>query len=219
MNKFVRKYSVSKTLRFELKPVGETAEKINDFKNQAIISVVKQDEQRAKEHKQIKSIIDNYHRCFIDQVLEQQILIDTDIQTAFKCYIDFKSSNDENNREQYQDKQDALRKKISKAFTNQSKEHGLFDANLINEKGSGDNKTMPLLWHWLKGQLDSNKISSEEFEKSEILIKHFDKFYTYFTRFSQNRKNIYSHEEHRSSISYRLVNENMVTHGCVHLTV
>jgi CRISPR-associated protein Cpf1 len=43
MDTFVRKYSLSKTLRFELKPVGETAEKIKDFKNQAIAEIVKQD--------------------------------------------------------------------------------------------------------------------------------------------------------------------------------
>lgn len=52
---FTRLYNLSKTLRFELKPIGETAAWIN--KNEE----VEKDEKRSLAYPQVKVIIDNYH--------------------------------------------------------------------------------------------------------------------------------------------------------------
>lgn len=48
-----KKYSLSKTLRFELKPVGKTLEYINEN------GVVSEDEHRAQSYKYVKSIVMN----------------------------------------------------------------------------------------------------------------------------------------------------------------
>lgn len=212
MERFVRKYALSKTLRFELKPVGETAEKIEDFKNKTIASIVEQDKKRAQDYKKIKKIIDDYHRYFIEQVLCQEILTDDDIQEASEKYIAFRGSKDGDKKKQYQAIQKNLRTKIAKAFKEQSDKYCLFDAGLLNEKGTGKNRTKGLLWHWLKHRLDNKQISQLEFEEAENLIKNFDKFSTYFTGFNQNRENIYSAEEQQTAISYRIVHDNMVKH-------
>jgi len=212
MDNFVRKYALSKTLRFELKPIGETADKINDFKNQAIASIVKQDKQRAEDYKDIKRIIDDYHRYFIEKVLGQEILTDNDIQNAFDSYVAFKGSKDDTKKKQYQAIQKILREKIAKVFKDQFDKYSLFGKELLNEKGSGQNKTKPILWQWLKQQLDNNKVSQQDFEKAEMLIKNFDKFSTYFKGFNENRQNIYSAKEQQTAISYRIVHENMVKH-------
>lgn len=212
MKNFVRKYSLSKTLRFELKPVGETAGKIEDFKNKAIASIVEQDKKRADDYKQIKKIIDGYHQYFIEQVLRQEILTGDDIQNAYSSYVDFRGSKDDGKKAAYQATQKNLRTKIAKAFKEQSDKYSLFDADLLNEKGSGKNKTKGILWLWLKHRLDNNQINQSEFEEAEKLIKSFDKFATYFTGFNQNRENIYSAEEQQTAISYRIVHDNMVKH-------
>lgn len=212
MDKFVRKYALSKTLRFELKPVGETAEKIEDFKNKTIASIVEQDKKRAQDYKKIKKIIDDYHRYFIEQVLEQEILTDGDIQNAFDSYVPFRGSKDNDKKKQYQAIQKNLRTKIAQAFKGQSDKYCLFDAGLLNEKGTGKNRTKGILWLWLKHRLDNKQISQSEFEGAENLIKSFDKFSTYFTGFNQNRENIYSAEEQQTAISYRIVHDNMVKH-------
>lgn len=49
-------YSLSKTLRFELKPIGKTLEYIESK------GLIAQDEQRAEEYKKVKDIIDRYHK-------------------------------------------------------------------------------------------------------------------------------------------------------------
>ena len=213
MDNFVRKYALSKTLRFELKPVGETAEKIEDFKNKTIASIVEQDKKRAQDYKKIKKIIDDYHRYFIEQVLGQEILTGTDIKKASDAYNALKATpKDKDKREQFNNIQGNLRTKIAKAFKEQSGKYCLFDAGLLNEKGTGKNKTKGILWLWLKHRLDNKQINQSEFEEAEKLIKSFDKFYTYFKGFNENRQNMYSPEGKQTAISNRIINENMVKH-------
>ena len=62
-------YSLSKTLRFELKPIGRTLE---HRENKGLIV---QDEQRAEEYKKVKDIIDRYHKSFISWCLSKLKLV------------------------------------------------------------------------------------------------------------------------------------------------
>ena len=57
-------YSVSKTLRFELKPIGKTLENISKGK------FLESDKKKSEDYKDAKKIIDNYHQYFIDEVLK-----------------------------------------------------------------------------------------------------------------------------------------------------
>ena len=57
-------YSVSKTLRFELKPMEKTLENISKGK------FLESDKKKSDDYKDVKKIIDNYHRYFIDDVLK-----------------------------------------------------------------------------------------------------------------------------------------------------
>ena len=56
MQQFTKKYSLSKTLRFELKPVGKTLDHIREK------GLLEQDEKRALKYKEAKKIIDEYHK-------------------------------------------------------------------------------------------------------------------------------------------------------------
>ena len=69
---FSRIYPLSKTLRFELKPVGNTLEHIN--KN----GLLEQDQHRAESYIQVKKVIDEYHKAFIESVLDNLELQYTD---------------------------------------------------------------------------------------------------------------------------------------------
>lgn len=60
---FIGRYQISKTLRFKLNPVGKTQEWID--KN----NIVDHDEQKMKDSKRVKEIIDDIHRKFIEDVL------------------------------------------------------------------------------------------------------------------------------------------------------
>ncbi len=76
LSNFKNLYPLSKTLRFELKPVGKTLEHIE--KN----GILKQDDDRAESYKKVKKIIDEYHKKFIDDSLAAFETIDEN--TIFK---------------------------------------------------------------------------------------------------------------------------------------
>ena len=59
LKQFIGIYPVSKTLRFELRPVGKTVEWIEKNK------VLESDEQKAEDYPIVKSLIDDYHKVCI----------------------------------------------------------------------------------------------------------------------------------------------------------
>jgi CRISPR-associated protein Cpf1 len=71
-SKFTNKYSLSKTLRFELKPVGKTKQNIESA------GFLESDEKMSDEYVEIKKIIDRYHKAFIERVF---------IFSLSKCHI------------------------------------------------------------------------------------------------------------------------------------
>lgn len=60
---FKRLYSLSKTLRFEAKPIGATLDNIVKS------GLLDEDEHRAASYVKVKKLIDEYHKVFIDRVL------------------------------------------------------------------------------------------------------------------------------------------------------
>lgn len=193
---FTGLYSLQKTLRFELKPVGETADYIEDFKSEYLKSVVRQDEQRAEHYKAIKKLIDEYHRAYIEERLAEpvdketgELLAREDFEDAYSYYQRFRETpKDKNARKGWEDCQAGLRKKLVKAFADNG---SLFSKELIT-------RDLP---EWLKAQ--------GRWEESREVVESFNKFTTYFTGFHENRKNMYSPEEQATAIAYRLMNENL----------
>ncbi len=60
---FVNHYSLSKTLRFSLIPVGKT----EDNFNQKLL--LEKDKQRAEDYEKVKDYIDRFHINYIESVL------------------------------------------------------------------------------------------------------------------------------------------------------
>src|SRR3989338_2480442 len=60
-NNFTRRYKISKTLRFELVPQGETGKFIK--------GLLEKDKKRTDDYKKAKKFIDEYHKDFIEQTL------------------------------------------------------------------------------------------------------------------------------------------------------
>ena len=64
-DEFLGQYSLSKTLKFELVPQGKTKDLIKNLDD----SILAIDAKRAAEYKNVKKILDDYYRFFIEQVL------------------------------------------------------------------------------------------------------------------------------------------------------
>ena len=178
-------YSLSKTLRFELKPVGKTKDNIETK------GIIAQDEKRAEEYKKVKDIIDRYHKSFIDMCLAGLVLKTTSDgnNDSLKDYVALasKSNRDEKEDKDFDDVKTVLRKHIVDAFKKGNSYGDLFKKELIQN-------------HLPDFVTD---------EQEKLMVENFSKFTTYFTGFNENRKNMYSDEKKSTAIAYRLIHENL----------
>lgn len=172
-------YSLSKTLRFELKPIGKTIEHIERK------GLIAQDEQRAEEYKKVKDIIDKYHKYFISMCLGKLQLDINDLEQYVSLAEKKKRSAEE--EKDFDEIKAALRNQIVKAFKEGGSYDELFKKVLIQ-------KHLPAF------------VTDDEEKR---IVNNFSKFTTYFTGFHENRKNIYTDEEKSTAIAYRLIHENL----------
>uniref|UniRef100_UPI0035F21D55 ReChb n=1 Tax=synthetic construct TaxID=32630 RepID=UPI0035F21D55 len=183
---FTNQYPLSKTLRFELKPVGKTLEHIEKK------GLLEQDEKRAEDYKKVKKIIDEYHKDFIEEALNNVKLNGEGLEEYYELYFKKNKDDKDKKKKEFEKIQDNLRKQIVEAFKNHEKYKNLFKKELIKED----------LPNWLKNSEDTGEEDKETVEK-------FKNFTTYFTGFHENRKNMYSDEEKSTAIAYRLIHENL----------
>ncbi|MBL7823553.1 MAG: type V CRISPR-associated protein Cas12a/Cpf1 [Saprospiraceae bacterium] len=183
LDQFTNLYSLSKTIKFELIPQGETLKWIE---KKQLITI---DKNRADEYKYLKKIIDKYHIQFINNALDGFRL--TNLESYFELYK-IQDKNDEQKKE-IQEIQNKLRKQIADRFSKhpkleiQKKYKNLFGKELIN--------------------IDLKEFVETEIDKS--IVDNFEKFTTYFTGFNENRKNMYTAEDKSTAISYRLIHQNL----------
>jgi hypothetical protein len=108
---FTNLYSVSKTLRFELKPVGDT------LKNIKQAAILRRDSEMADSYIKVKKIIDRYHKEFIEKVLSKsEIKLNSDNKKdSLEEYalLFGKNKLDENEKKQQFIIQKNLRKQIA----------------------------------------------------------------------------------------------------------
>ena len=122
INQLTGLYSLSKTLRFELKPVGKTLEHIESK------GLIAQDEKRAEEYKKVKNIIDDYHKAFITICLRDFKLNQNDL----KNYVSLAEGNHRDEKD-FDDIKKSLRKQIIEAFKKGSSYSDLFNKELIQK--------------------------------------------------------------------------------------
>ena len=185
MKDLTGQYSLSKTLRFELKPIGKTLEHIEQ---KGLLTL---DEQRAEEYEQMKGIIDRYHKAFITMCLRNcKIKVNNtdDELDSLEEYSSLlsKSKRDADDEDKLEKIKENLRKQIVNAFKSGNTYGDLFKKELI------------------KNHLPDFVTDEEE----KQVVEHFCNFTTYFTGFHDNRKNMYSDEAKSTAIAYRLIHEN-----------
>ena len=179
---FTNLYSLSKTLRFELRPIAETKENIEKGK------FLESDKKKSEDYKDVKKIIDNYHKYFIDDVLKNATFNWKNLEEAIREYSKNKSDDFAVENEQKK-----LREEILKLFTSDKRFKALTAAT---PKDLFDS-ILPK-WFGEKSNPDLN----------ETALETFQKFTSYFTGFQENRKNVYSAEPIPTAVPYRIVNDN-----------
>lgn len=197
---FTNLYSLSKTLRFELKPVGKTLNHLPD--------VVVTDAHIKKLYTEVmKPALDSLHSDFITETLKNNVSLDLQ-------------------------KLEALRQKISEKMI--LKDRASMDridgeieemlADLRSDLVQGYNETAKAWkakYSYIKLKEDGHHILTEA-ACAKILqdsgkiapdqAKVFEKFWTYFTGYNQNRDNYYVADSKDTAVANRAINENLVRH-------
>jgi len=212
-------YSLSKTLRFELKPIGKTLEYIEKKR------LISEDEKRAESYKKMKKIIDGYHKHFIEIAMSQVELTkleefaelynasperkkEDDFKTKFKkvqkdlreeVVAGFKNAKEEvhsskNDKKDTKDKEEVEKSEKSDSSKNDKKDT---KGKTFFEKLFMKQLFTELLDDWVKNPEDKK------------LVDEFKTFTTYFRGFFENRKNLYTNKEQSTAIAYRLIHENL----------
>ena len=151
-------YSISKTLRFELKPQAETLENIKKGK------FLESDKKKSDDYKDVKKIIDNYHQFFIDDVLKDAKLDWTCLAKEIENY-----SKDKSDDSLLVKEQEKLRNSILKLFSSDKR----FTALNASTPKDLFNQILP---EWF-GENNRPELNKEA-------IETFQKFTSYFTLLS-----------------------------------
>ena len=107
LKQFIGIYPVSKTLRFELRPIGKTQEWIENNK------ILEIDEQKSLDYPKVKALIDNYHKVCIRESLKSIHLDWVPLKQALKDYQETKSDESKATLEK---EQTMMRKQIASAI-------------------------------------------------------------------------------------------------------
>lgn len=206
---FIHLYSLSKTLRFEARPIGDT---LRNFKKNGLLE---RDKHRAESYVKVKKLIDEYHKVFIDRVLNGSVLnyVNKGKYDSLTEYYDLYSvpRKDEASQKHFKAIQQHLRQQIVKKLTDDKDYKHLFGKELLESyKDKGDKKKLNEadLVQFINAANPEQLLSLSKKEAID-LVQEFCGFTTYFRGFHQNRQNMYSAEEESTGIAYRLINENL----------
>ena len=208
-NDFKNLYQLSKTLRFEARPIGSTLKHIIEN------GLLEEDEHRAQSYVKVKKLIDEYHKAFIDRVLNEGCLTienkgkKNSLEEYYESYMS--KSNDENVSKTFKEIQENLRSVIAKKLTDDKAYANLFGNKLIESYKDKDDKKKIIDSDLIQfiNTAEPSQLDSMSQDEAKVLVKEFWGFTTYFVGFFDNRKNMYTSEEKSTGIAYRLVNENL----------
>ena len=196
LQNFTNQYSLTKTLRFELKPVGKTKEYYKE--------ILPNDKKRDKYyHKVVKPILDDLHNNFIMDSLKKVQFPLSDLEESEKKFL---------NNEEIDNLLKKLRNVVTASFDKTAEEwKKIFKQKYkIELKGKGGEiLTCKEIFGTTRNKGLLEYLYKNNKEKLEA-IRYFKGFSMYFAGFNENRKNYYSADEKQTAIAYRIVNQNFL---------
>lgn len=183
---FTHLYPLSKTLRFELKPIGETKE---NFSNSGLL---KREEQKSTDYPKVKHLIDECHKFLINDALKVDKVKNLDWSSLQSAIKEYQKEKSDKNKKALENAQEKMRSKIFDILSKSKYYEELIASTpkkLLNDT-----------------ELLKKVIGEAYAENTEL--KTFNGFATYFKGFQENRKNIYSSNAISTAVPFRSVHEN-----------
>lgn len=201
-DQFTNLYSLSKTLRFDLKPEGKTLETMRQhLRYNKELQTFFADQEIEDAYQKLKPLFDKLHEEFINDSLdsEQARIID------FSGYLtEYKTKKDLQNTEK------KLREEVGKTFIEagekwKEQKYPKYGWKKGSKAASGSDI---LLTQDTLSLIKDLNINDHEIKK--MIEETFKGFFTYFSGFNQNRENYYTtKEEKATAIATRIVHENL----------
>jgi hypothetical protein len=204
---FTNRYSLSKTLRFELKPIGKTLENMRDHLNwDEKLQTFLVDQGIEDAYQTLKPQIDAVHEQFITDSLESE----ESKKILFSGYLEQYRNKKTLGEDSLKKTESLLRSKIAELYIYtgdkwKKEKYTEFEW----KKGSSIASSFLILsskdvLHLIKKQYSQD----ENIQKAaNIILKGF---FTYFGGFNQNRENYYAtKDEKATAVATRIVHENL----------
>ena len=203
---FTNQYPLSKTLRFELKPIGKDGKPLEENQAASLLSGIREKDKEIKEaYIALKPVMDKIH----ENVINASLTSNEAKQISFSDYYEKYKK-----KENLDSEEKTLRGKIVETY-----KIGIIP---IKEKAGKDKKGNSILkkndtkclsesgiLKYIENNFDTfvtDKLPKEGLRKQ---LEIFKRFFTYFSGYNQNRENYYSKEEKSTAVATRIVHDNL----------
>lgn len=206
---FTNLYELSKTLRFELKPVGKTKELLESQR------VFQKDAKILENYRIVKKYFDELHKKFVKDALSDPRLDFENYRKAYFAYVKASKGKEKKELEELTKEEKNLRNAIKNLFDACAKswkekydrigvETKKEDLGMLFEK-----EIFNILSHEFEVcENPEIEFLNEEGDKRNI-FESFKGFTTYFTNFHNSRKNFYKDDGTASAIPTRIIDNNL----------
>lgn len=199
---FASQYELLKTLRFELKPIGKTLEKMREnIKYDKDLQTFLKDQEVEDSYQTLKPVFDRLHESFINESLNSKTLKNTDFSEYFEKYKNKKN-------EDLTPIENKLRSAFSNAYEETANKWKKQEKSLkkqgyeilLNEK----------ILNYIRTTIDSLTEAEKKGEIEKALTLFEKGFFTYLTGFNQNRENYYETKTKKATaVATRTIHENL----------
>lgn len=228
-DRFTQQYALSKTLRFELVPVGSDGKRLSPEKaKEEFESILAKDKEIKDAYVALKPVMDKIHEQVINRSLTSGEAKGINFSDYFKEY----KKGKEKKLDAFEtDLRESIAKIFEKTANDFAREAGNDEKNKpIFKKRKDKDVGVEYLTHAgiLKyienniAKLVSQKEAKDFIDKKEIsdskgkkqikktgYLAILGSFFTYFSGYNQNRENYYSSEEKATAVATRIVHENL----------
>lgn len=220
---FTNLYELSKTLRFELKPVkfnekGGIEWMSQDEMKKVFKEVWDKDIQVHKNYKEAKKYFDKMHREFINEALSAAVISEGKYKKFEDIFWKNKIDRKKYSKE-FRNVAMELRAEVAATFDKQAdawRENYLKEIedekdlkSLNHEKNKGINFFFKEdIFNFLKKKYPEAILINEKGEQEDI-FSHFNRFSTYFSKFHETRNNFYKIDGTATAIPTRVIDVNL----------
>lgn len=201
-DEFTNQYALSKTLRFELKPVGETQKMLIDAK------VFEKDETIHKKYEATKPFLDRLHRDFVQEALENVVL--SGLNGYLELFKKWKTDKKTFEKE-LQKKEKDLRKEVVQFFDSQAKTWSEQYNGLKNKDVSilSEEAVFESLLKVRYGEEEGTQVVDEATGEIVSIFDSWKGFTGYFDKFFATRRNFYKVDGTSTALATRIIDQNL----------